>query len=249
MKRLVVVTGAAGGIGYATVELFVEQGWEAIGVDIKEPEAPVDGASFIKLDLADPAAIEAFADVVKAEYEHLHALVNNAAMQVCKPLVEVTAEDFDISIATNLRAVFLLTRHLYPLLKACEGAVVNTASVHSLATSADISPYAASKGGVLAVTRSMAIEFAPDNVRANAVLPGAINTPMLHAGLSRGHVSGGTVEDRMAELGKKTVIGRVGEPEEIAHAIYFLADPEWSSFVTGHGLVADGGALTRLSTE
>lgn len=249
MKRLVIVTGAAGGIGYATVKLFVERGWEAIGVDIKAPEAPIDGASFEQCDLADPAAIESFAEGVSQHYSALHALVNNAAMQVCKPLVEVTAEDFDISMATNLRAVFLMTRHLYPLLKACKGAVVNTASVHSIATSADISPYAASKGGVLAVTRSMAIEFAKDNVRANAVLPGAVNTPMLHAGLSRGHVSGGTVEDRMADLGSKTVMGRVGEPGEIAHAIYFLADPEWSSFVTGHGLVADGGALTRLSTE
>jgi len=249
MKRLVVVTGAAGGIGYATVKLFVKKGWEAIGVDIKEPEAPIDGAAFELCDLADPAAIESFAASVSKRYEALHGLVNNAAMQVCKPLVEVTAEDFDISMATNLRAVFLMTRHLYPLLKACKGAVVNTASVHSLATSADISPYAASKGGVLAVTRSMAIEFAKDNVRANAVLPGAVNTPMLHAGLSRGHVSGGTVEDRMADLGSKTVMGRVGEPGEIAHAIYFLVDPEWSSFVTGHGLVADGGALTRLSTE
>lgn len=249
MKRLAVVTGAAGGIGYATVKLFVEKGWEAIGVDIKAPQAPLEGASFEKVDLADPAAIKAFADGVKAKVSRLDALVNNAAMQICKPLVEITADDFDTTMATNLRAVFLLTGQLYPLLKEAKGAVVNTASVHSLATSADISPYAASKGGVLAVTRSMAIEFARDGVRANAVLPGAVNTPMLHAGLSRGHVSGGTIEDRMADLGSKTVMGRVGEPHELAHAIYFLSDPEWSSFVTGHGLVADGGALTRLSTE
>ncbi|MBN2556266.1 MAG: SDR family oxidoreductase, partial [Anaerolineales bacterium] len=128
MKRLVIVTGAAGGIGYAAVKLFVEKGWEAIGIDLKDPVAPIDGASFEKLDLADPSAIEAFADRIKAKYSRLDALVNNAAMQICKPLVDITADDFDTTMATNLRAVFLLTGQLYPLLREARGAVINTAS-------------------------------------------------------------------------------------------------------------------------
>jgi NAD(P)-dependent dehydrogenase (short-subunit alcohol dehydrogenase family) len=135
------------------------------------------------------------------------------------------------------------------LLKAIEGAIVNVASVHAVATSADIASYAASKGALLALTRAMAIEFAGDNVRVNTILPGAVDTPMLDAGLSRGHVSGETLEERKADLARKTVIGRVGDPIEIAKAIYFLADNEQSSFMTGQPLIVDGGATIRLSTE
>jgi NAD(P)-dependent dehydrogenase (short-subunit alcohol dehydrogenase family) len=102
---------------------------------------------------------------------------------------------------------------------------------------------------LLALTRAMAIEFAPDNIRVNAILPGAVDTPMLRAGLGRGHVSGGDILDRLDNLARKTVNGRIGKPDEIAHAIYFLADEEQSSYMTGQALVVDGGATARLSTE
>ena len=109
--------------------------------------------------------------------------------------------------------------------------------------------YAASKGGLLALTRAMAIEFARDNIRVNAILPGAVDTPMLRAGLQRGHLGGVDIKERLKNLAQKTVNGRVGKPEEIAHAIYFLVDDEQSSFMTGQGLIVDGGATARLSTE
>ena len=118
-----------------------------------------------------------------------------------------------------------------------------------MATSANIASYAASKGGLLALTRAMAIEFAPDGIRVNAILPGAVDTPMLHAGLSRGHVGAGSLPERLENLADKTVIGRIGKPDEIAHAIYFLADETQSSFMTGQALIVDGGATARLSTE
>jgi NAD(P)-dependent dehydrogenase (short-subunit alcohol dehydrogenase family) len=95
----------------------------------------------------------------------------------------------------------------------------------------------------------MAIEFARDQIRVNAILPGAVDTEMLRSGLGRGHVRSKSVEDDLRELGGRTVMGRVGEPEEIAAAIYFLADAEQSSFMTGNALVVDGGATARLSTE
>jgi NAD(P)-dependent dehydrogenase (short-subunit alcohol dehydrogenase family) len=116
-------------------------------------------------------------------------------------------------------------------------------------TSASIAAYAASKGGILALTRAMAIEFAPDNIRVNAVLPGAVDTPMLRDSMNREHMSGPSVTERLDNLAKKTVNGRIGTPEEIAHAIYFLADNDQSSFMTGQALVVDGGATARLSTE
>ncbi|MDO8755759.1 MAG: SDR family oxidoreductase, partial [Anaerolineales bacterium] len=129
------------------------------------------------------------------------------------------------------------------------GAVVNVSSVHAVQTSANIAAYAASKGGLLALTRAMAIEFAPDHIRVNAILPGAVDTPMLRAGLGRGHLGQGDMQERLDNLARRTVIGRVGRPEEIAHAIYFLADHEQSSFMTGQSMIVDGGATARLSTE
>jgi len=99
------------------------------------------------------------------------------------------------------------------------------------------------------LTRALAIEFAADNIRVNAVLPGAVDTPMLRAGLGRGHLGQGNVQERLDNLARKTVNGRVGTPQEIAHAIYFLADNEQSSFMTGQAMIVDGGATARLSTE
>ena len=95
----------------------------------------------------------------------------------------------------------------------------------------------------------MALEFGPENVRVNAVLPGAVDTPMLHAGLSRGHVQGDTIAKLVRGLGKKHVMGRVGKPSEIGQTILFLADGDKSSFMTGQALIVDGGATARLSTE
>jgi NAD(P)-dependent dehydrogenase (short-subunit alcohol dehydrogenase family) len=109
--------------------------------------------------------------------------------------------------------------------------------------------YAASKGGLLALTRALAIEFAPQNIRVNAILPGAVDTPMLRAGLDRGHLGGSDVLTRLDNLARKTVNGRIGQPQEIARCIYFLADNEQSSFMTGQALIVDGGATARLSTE
>ena len=171
-------------------------------------------------------------------------------MQVAKPLLETTVEEWDAIMASNLRSVFLGARLAYPLLKqAGGGAIINVSSVHAVATSANIAAYAASKGGLLALTRAMAIEFARDEIRVNAILPGAVDTPMLRAGLNRDHVSGGTIHDRLENLARRTVNGRIGQPAEIARCIYFLADQEQSSFMTGQALIVDGGATARLSTE
>ncbi|HZJ22350.1 MAG TPA: SDR family oxidoreductase [Anaerolineales bacterium] len=250
-EHTALVTGAAGGIGRATVSLFSEKGWRVIGVDRADfgEDFPQNGL-FIQSDISRPEDMQAIFEKAHAFTESLDALVNNAALQVAKPLVETTVEEWDAVMASNLRSVFLGVKLVYPLLKAGSGAaVVNVSSVHAIQTSANIAEYAASKGGLLALTRAMAIEFAPDNIRVNAILPGAVDTPMLRAGLGRGHVGQGDVQERLDNLARKTVSGKVGKPEEIAHAIYFLADNEQSSFMTGQALVVDGGATARLSTE
>jgi len=250
-QRVVLITGSAGGIGKACVELFAANGWRVIGIDVNDFGAgfPSSGL-FIQADISRPDEFRTIFDKVSAFTHDLHALVNNAAVQVSKPLVETTVEEWDKVIATNLRPVFLSARYLHPLLvSAGESAIVNMSSVHAIQTSASIAAYAASKCGILALTRAMAIEFAGDNIRVNAVLPGAVDTPMLRSGLDRGHLSGPSVNERLDNLARKTVNGRVGKPAEIAQAVYFLADGKQSSFMTGQALVVDGGATARLSTE
>jgi NAD(P)-dependent dehydrogenase (short-subunit alcohol dehydrogenase family) len=249
--RTVLITGAGGGIGRATVKLFTKKGWRVIGVDRAEFGEPfVKGGLYIQSDISIGENLESIFTQAQAFTGSLEALVNNAAVQIAKPLVETTVEEWDAVMASNLRSVFLGAKLAYPLLKAGRGgAIVNVSSVHAVATSANIAAYAASKGGLLALTRAIAIEFAPHNIRCNAILPGAVDTPMLRAGLGRGHVSGSDILERLDNLARRTVNGRVGRPEEIAHAIYFLADDEQSSFMTGQALIVDGGATARLSTE
>lgn len=249
--RTVLVTGAAGGIGHATVNVFASRGWRVIGVDRAEPRDsfPQDGL-YIQADISLGEHLEEIFQRAKAFTDSLDALVNNAAVQVAKPILDTSVEEWDQVMASNLRSVFLGVKLAHPLLKVNNGgAIVNVSSVHAVATSANIAAYAASKGGLLALTRAMAIEFAPDNIRVNAILPGAVDTPMLRAGLSRGHVSGDDILQRLDNLARKTVNGRIGQPEEIGRAIYFLADDTQSSFMTGQALIVDGGATARLSTE
>jgi glucose 1-dehydrogenase len=250
-NRILLITGAAGGIGRGTVELFANKGWRVIGVDRQAPyEAFPENGIYIQADISLPEQIEEIYQKVMAYTSSLDAVVHNAAVQIAKPLIETTVEEWDQVMASNLRSVFLGVKLAYPLLKAQGGgAIVNVSSVHAVATSANIAAYAASKGGLLALTRAMAIELAPDDIRVNAILPGAVDTPMLRAGLSRGHVGDGDIKQRLENLARKTVNGRIGQPSEIASAIYFLADGNQSSFMTGQALIVDGGATCRLSTE
>lgn len=250
-KKTVLVTGAAGGIGRAVVDLFTLRGWRVIGVDRQKWDGNFpDGGLFVEADIASPDDMDLIFNKARSFSDMLHALVNNAAVQVAKPLVETSLEEWDMTLASNLRSVFMSVKLAYPMLKqAGDGAIVNVSSVHAIATSANIAAYAASKGGLLALTRAMAIEFAPDNIRVNAILPGAVDTPMLRASMVRGQFTASSVQDRLDNLASKTVNGRIGTPLEIAHTIYFLADNEQSSFMTGQALVVDGGATARLSTE
>jgi NAD(P)-dependent dehydrogenase (short-subunit alcohol dehydrogenase family) len=170
-------------------------------------------------------------------------------MQLCSPLQDTDEGDWDRLIATNVKAVYLAGRELHADLVSAKGAVVGVGSVHALATSSDIAAYAASKGALSALLRALAVEWAQDGIRVNTVLPGAVDSNMLRDGLMRGHLDGGSIEQRLQQLADRTVIGRIGRAEEIAGMVKFLLEPALSSFVTGAEFVVDGGALARLSTE
>jgi NAD(P)-dependent dehydrogenase (short-subunit alcohol dehydrogenase family) len=249
-KSVVLITGAAGGIGYATAEVFHNAGWYVLGVDCRNvPDLPAIDY-FIHADISDINDSKKIFDSIESHEKRLDALVNNAAIQIAKPLVETAPDEWDAVMGANLRSVYLAVKHSYPLLKAGDGgSIINVSSVHAIATSANIAAYAASKGALSALTRALAIELTKDNIRVNAVLPGAVDTPMLRAGLRRGHLDGDNEYELVRALGARHVIGRVGRPEEIGQAILFLADKEKSSFITGQSIVVDGGATIRLSTE
>lgn len=247
MKPVVLVTGAAGGIGQAVVDLMAERGWTVVGVD-RPGAAPKRCARVEGCDVGDPDAVEALFGRIDGAGMRVKALVHNAAMQIARGLGETSPAEWRRTMDVNAGAAFWMTRAFLPHLEATRGAVVHVASVHARATSRGIGAYAASKGALVALTRAWALELAPRGIRVNAVLPGAVDTAMLRAGLGRGHVSGDE-EEALRELGSRHPLGRVGRPDEIARMIHVLLDDETSSFVTGELVAVDGGALARLSTE
>jgi len=245
MTKLVVITGAAGGIGQACASTFKRSGWAVAGIDqVPEPE----GGSFnhyARLDVAAPDFSSRLSEFFKG-FPRLDCLVNNAGFLLAKALVDTTDKDLEQVMATNLAAPFVATRVAYPLLRASRGSVVNVSSVHAVATSPGLAAYAASKGGLAALTRATALELAADGIRVNAVLPGAVHTPMLRQGAARG---ADDPEAAVGRLAAQIPIGRVGQPGEIADLILFLADSDRSSFITGQVWAADGGVTARLASE
>ncbi len=249
VERVVIITGASSGIGYETCNLFFRNGWKVIGIGRRKMTTPECMSAYYSVDLSKSEEIEDLISTVCSSYQRLDVLVNNAAYQICKPLLDTELAEWRSVFAVNLEAPFLLAKGLFKLLAQAKGSIVNVSSVHAYASSKDISSYAASKAGLIALTRNMAIEFGSAGVRVNAVVPGAVNTPMLEEGLRRAGICGDSISEQLVNIGKKHIIGRVAAPEEIAKVIYFLADNDSSSFVTSQVIIADGGALARLSTE
>lgn len=248
MNRTCLITGVSGGIGSATASLFADNGWRVVGVDLRAVRPNSVVHEFYQADVSDPQAVDQIFASISTGGFGLHALVNNAAVQLCKPLVDTSPDEWDRVLNCNLRSVYLMSRAAIPSLLESRGGIINVSSVHALATSVNMSAYAAAKGGVVALTKSLALELAP-YIRVNAVLPGAVDTKMLRDGISRGHLAGETSELQLKQLATRTPLGRIGGAAEIAQAVFFLADTTRSSFMTGQSLVIDGGALARLSTE
>ena len=248
MTRWVLITGVCGGIGSATADAFQAAGWSVIGVDREQPEGDLAVDRFELVDVSQSDQIADLFARLNKDLTGLAALVNNAAMQVNKPIVETSDLDWDQIINTNVRSAFQCIRDAHPLLKAERGAVVNVSSVHAIATSMNVAVYAISKGALVALTRSAALELADDGIRCNAVLPGAIDTKMLRDGLDRRPHPDGP-DGNLHALADRTPLGFVASAADIAPSILHLADNDQSRYTTGQMLVVDGGATIRLSTE
>lgn len=240
------ITGVLGGIGRATAAAFRADGWWVIGTDRDTPSSHVDVDELISIDLKEPDAVARL--IEKVDGDTLDGLVNNAAYQANLGVADTPDEVWDEVMTTNLRAPFQLIRDLAPRLARARGGIVNVSSVHAISTSANVAAYAVSKGALVSLTRSTAIDLAPSGVRCNAVLPGAIQTSMLWAGLGRRpHPKG--AEGNLADLAARTPLQFVAQPEAVAPTILHLVDSERSPYTTGQSIVLDGGASTRLSTE
>jgi len=245
-QRRVVITGVSGGIGSACAATFAAEGWTVIGFDRAQPTASFTG-TYIECDINNPdMVLEACNTVV--ELGPLNALVNNAAVQVNQPLSQTSDEEWDLVMGTNVRGAFQCMRNLMPALEAARGAIVNVSSVHAVATSQNVSAYAASKGALVALTRAAAVELAHHGIRCNALLPGAVDTDMLRDGLSRRPHPDGPAGN-LNELRSRTPLLSIAAPSEIAQSVLFLADGHRSAYITGQSIIADGGATARLSTE
>lgn len=249
MSKIVLITGVSSGIGNATANLFSQEGWYVIGVSRRKADHINGVDHYISADVSNIADLNRVFDEVRSKEGRIDALVNNAALQICKPILETSVEEWDAVFNTNVRSVFYCSKMAHPLMTINGGSIVNVSSVHAIATSANIAAYAASKGAIKTLTQNLAIEFARDNIRVNAVLPGAVDTPMLHSGLMRDNFDNESLEKKLTVLASRTVSGHIGKPYELAQAILFLSDKSRSTFITGQSIIIDGGAAIKLSTE
>ena len=239
------VTGAAGGLGRGLVDEFSSLGWSVIGADQCTRPAGIECAEWVEGDLTDNDTRDRLRMLTDGS---LDALVNNAALQLNRSLTETTDADWLQSIEVNLSIAFHLIRDLSDELAARKGGVVNLGSVHTVATSHNVFPYAVSKSAMVGLTRSAALELAGSGVRCNSVLLGAVDTPMLRDGLSRREHPDGA-EGNLRQLVDRTPLGFLAQPSDVASVVRFIADSSLSPYMTGQSIVVDGGATLRLATE
>ena len=196
----------------------------------KAAEASIPNSIFIQCDVGEVDQIRSTVDQVVQKWGKVDVLVNNAAMMTFDGIDDIKVEEWDHVMAVNLRSTFLFSQACLKTMK--NGAIVNISSVHAHETTADVIPYASSKGGIESFCRALSREITPERARVNCIAPGAVNTPMLWTNPN--------VQD-----GKEKVSGAVGQPEDLAAAIAFMASDD-AKFVHGTTLIVDGGRLDIL---
>ncbi|PKD44963.1 SDR family NAD(P)-dependent oxidoreductase [Rhodohalobacter barkolensis] len=244
MNRTVIVTGASNGIGRAVAKLFATNYYNVVIADLDaengnslQDELLSEGrqAQFIHCDVSDPKSIQNMVKETIKRYQRIDILINNAGISEFIRPDELSVEKWDQILNTNLRASFLLTREVVPHMKKNEkGSVVNIASTRALMSEKNSEAYAASKGGLLALTHSQAVSYSEDKITVNCISPGWIHTGDY---------------DKLRDIDhEQHPSNRVGKPDDIARACLFLADAE-NDFINGENIVIDGGMTRKMIYE
>jgi NAD(P)-dependent dehydrogenase (short-subunit alcohol dehydrogenase family) len=250
--KVVAISGAAVGIGRACALAYAAEGAAVVvgDVDVEQGQATVEAikaaggrAAFLETDVTDSSACAALVRAAVERFGSLDVMHANAGIELCKTLLDTTDEDWARVIAVNQTGVFYCCREaMRQMRETGGGSILITASPHAFATGREIGAYASSKGGIVALMRAVAIEGGPDGIRANALLPGAINTPMMQ----REVACAAEPAEQFAHFAEIAPLGRMGQPEDIAPAAVFLASDD-AAFVTGTSLAADGGLMAALN--
>jgi NAD(P)-dependent dehydrogenase (short-subunit alcohol dehydrogenase family) len=251
-SRVALITGGAYGIGRGIVQKFAGSGDAVVIADrdaergaalVSSTGAPSGQILFVQTDVRVESQVQDLMARVSEVYGRIDALCNNAGVECYRRTEDYALEDWNAILETNLRGTFLCAKYAFPLLKKVRGCIVNISSVQAFASEPQISAYSASKAGLLGLTRGMAVDFAADGIRVNAVCPGAIQTGMMEPFVK----DKPDPEEAVRAIGRTIPLGRVGQPEDIAHVVYFIASMD-AAYITGSALVVDGGLLARLST-
>ena len=250
--KVVIITGGALGIGQATAWEFAKEGAKVVIADVNQEAGDAAVSEIERLgseglmlsaDVADSSHCRRVVDTTVDRFGGVDILFNNVGIQPPSSYtnVEDTSEEmWDRIIGVNLKSCFLMSKYSIPeMRKRGGGVIINTASVQGLQSQPLVPPYAASKGGILSLTRQMSLDYAKDNIRVLAVCPGSIDTPMLRAAAG---VAGGDPDDVVDAWGAAHPIGRVGTGQDIANAVLFLASDK-ASFMTGENVNVDGGYM------
>lgn len=249
--KVAVVTGAGSGIGRASALLFAERGASVVCVDIDDDAASSTAKSIgdlggeslaLTVDVREAKDAKRMVDETLARFGRLDILFNNAGVLFHRLLPDVEEDDWDRMIGINLKGVFLGCKYALPVMaEQGGGAIVNTASDAGLRGLDMLTVYCASKGGVVQITKAMAVEWASANIRVNCVCPGGVKTGMTTPYMRDAMESEGISEEEFwARAGRAHPLGRMAEPKDIAQAVLFLAS-DAASFITGVALPVDGG--------
>jgi len=253
-SRIALVTGAGSGIGREIALLYAQQGAQVTVADIQEEAAAAVVAEIsernglarsLPLNVADEGQVRVAMQETVEQYGRLDILVNNAGVSHVGNVLETSAEDWDRVMAVNARGVFLCSKYAVAQMlqqNPAGGILVNIASVAGMIAVDRRFPYGASKGAVISMTRSIAIDFANQGIRANAICPGTVHTPFVEGFLERNFAE--NKDEVRQQLHARQPIGRMGRPEEIAAAALYLASDE-AALITGSTLVIDGGWTAR----